>query len=163
MARPPDERARVVATFQRRNLAMIKSIPELSAASSTREPKAELPAGTGTPLGTPLRNDKDRPGRDDASAMLGPFGFVQEYWLDAMQRTVLCLDALRQRGDTHLDRTEKLAPHVLSFDREVLVDGRALPRPVNYALVRIVPPAGVGTEPSKRPFVVFDPRAGHGP
>ena len=118
---------------------MVKSIPELSAVSGTREPKAELPAGTGTPL----RNDTDRPGRDDASAMLAPFGFVQEYWLDAMQRTVLCLDALRQRGDTHLDRTEKLAPHVLSFEREVLVDGRTLPRPVNYALVRIIAPAGV--------------------
>jgi hypothetical protein len=138
---------------------MVKSNPELSALSGTREPKAELPAGTGTPL----RNDTDRPGRDDASAMLAPFGFVQEYWLDAMQRTVLCLDALRQRGDTHLDRTEKLAPHVLSFEREVLVDGRTLPRPVNYALVRIIPPAGVETDPSKRPFIVFDPRAGHGP
>ena len=95
--------------------------------------------------------------------MLGPFGFVQEYWLDAMQRTVLCLDALRQRGDTHLDRADKLAPNVLSFDREVLVDGRTLPRPVNYGLVRILAPAGIKTDPRKRPFIVFDPRAGHGP
>jgi hypothetical protein len=111
----------------------------------------------------PVREGATRPGADDASAMPGPFGFVQEYWLDAMQRTVLCLDALRQRGDTHLDRADKLAPNVLSFDREVLVDGRTLPRPVNYGLVRILAPAGIKTDPRKRPFIVFDPRAGHGP
>ena len=38
-----------------------------------------------------------------------------------------------------------------------------MPRPVNYGLVRIVPPAGVSIDPRKRPFIVFDPRAGHGP
>ena len=42
-------------------------------------------------------------------------------------------------------------------------DGRSLARPVNYGLVRIVPPAGVVVDPQKRPFVVVDPRAGHGP
>jgi pimeloyl-ACP methyl ester carboxylesterase len=34
---------------------------------------------------------------------------------------------------------------------------------VNYALVRIVPPKGTAIDQSKRPFIVFDPRAGHGP
>src|SRR5205823_12081073 len=38
-----------------------------------------------------------------------------------------------------------------------------LERPVNYGLVRIVPPAGVDIDPLRRPFVVVDPRAGHGP
>jgi hypothetical protein len=93
----------------------------------------------------------------------GPFGFVQEYWLDAMQRSLLFLDTLRQRGDTQLDRAEKLAPHVLTFGREVVIDGRTLARPVNYALLRIVASDGVPTDPRKRPFIVFDPRAGHGP
>ena len=36
-------------------------------------------------------------------------------------------------------------------------------RPVNYGLVRIIPPAGHGTDPAKPPVVVVDPRAGHGP
>ena len=36
-------------------------------------------------------------------------------------------------------------------------------RPVNYALVRIVPPADVTIDPMKPPIVVVDPRAGHGP
>jgi len=46
---------------------------------------------------------------------------------------------------------------------ELVADGRTLPRPVNYALVRILPPAGVELDPTRRPFVVVDPRAGHGP
>ena len=43
------------------------------------------------------------------------------------------------------------------------MDGRMLERPVNYLLVRIVPPAGVEIDLTRRPFVVVDPRAGHGP
>ncbi len=35
--------------------------------------------------------------------------------------------------------------------------------PVNYALVRIVPPKGVTIDPKRRPFVIIDPRGGHGP
>ena len=34
---------------------------------------------------------------------------------------------------------------------------------MNYALVRIAPPAGVEIVEKKRPFVIVDPRAGHGP
>ena len=49
------------------------------------------------------------------------------------------------------------------FETELVLDGRKLPRPVNYGLVRIMPPKGVKTDPAKRPFVVVDPRAGHGP
>ena len=44
-----------------------------------------------------------------------------------------------------------------------MVDGRTLARPVNYVLVRIIPPAGVEIDPTRRPFVIVDPRAGHGP
>ena len=45
----------------------------------------------------------------------------------------------------------------------MLVDGRTLNRPVNYALVRIIPPDGMHIAAEKRPFIVVDPRAGHGP
>ena len=58
---------------------------------------------------------------------------------------------------------QRSAPHVLKFGCELVMDGRKLPRPVNYALVRIVPPDGVEIDASKRPFVIVDPRAGHGP
>ena len=88
---------------------------------------------------------------------------VIEYWVDAWQRSILLLDVLRQRGNNYVEHNARKAPHVLTFEAELVLDGRTLPRPVNYALVRIVPPAGVSIDPRKRPFIVFDPRAGHGP
>ena len=48
----------------------------------------------------------------------------------------------------------KQAPHVLQFQGERVVDGRKLPRPVNYGLFQITPPAGVAVHPKSRPFVV---------
>ena len=89
--------------------------------------------------------------------------FIQEYWTDAWQRWILTLDALRQRGNTYLERSADNAPHVLTFAFEVVCDGRTLPRPVNYMLVRVLPPDGASIDPAKRPFMVVDPRAGHGP
>jgi hypothetical protein len=89
--------------------------------------------------------------------------FFFNYWRDACERTVLFLDIMRRRGNDYLVQSARTAPHVLNFEAEVLVDGRTLPKPVNYALVRIVPPADVMIDPKKRPFIVFDPRAGHGP
>ncbi len=94
---------------------------------------------------------------------INSFNFVQEYCIDAWQRSILTLDVLRQRGNHYFEQLEKTAPNVLTFDFEPLLDGRKLPRPVNYALVRIVPPAGTIIDPAKPPFVVVDPRAGHGP
>jgi hypothetical protein len=86
-----------------------------------------------------------------------------DYWVDAWQRSILLLDVLRQRGNASAEHNAREAPHVLSFEAELVLDGRLLPRPVNYALVRIVPPKGTAIDQSKRPFIVFDPRAGHGP
>jgi len=91
---------------------------------------------------------------------LGP---VQEYWLDAWQRSVLLLDTLRQRGNTYLEQSRKAAPHVLEFEFELIRDGRTMPRPTNYQLVRIIPSRGTVIDPSEPPFVIVDPRAGHGP
>lgn len=86
-----------------------------------------------------------------------------DYWIDAWQRSILLLDVLRQRGNNSIEHNARKAPNVLSFDVELVLDGRTLPRPVNYALVRIVPPEGTAIDPRNRPFIVFDPRAGHGP
>jgi len=90
----------------------------------------------------------------------GPLG---EHMVDAMQRTVLFWDVLRQRSDQYYAQKEKAVPHVLSFDAELVLDARNFERPVNYLLVRVKPPEGVVIDPIKRPFVVVDPRAGHGP
>ena len=86
-----------------------------------------------------------------------------DYWTDTLQRTILFWDVLRQRSDEYYQQRAKAVPHVLSFDHELVMDGRTLERPVNYGLVRVKPPEGVVIDPKKRPFVVVDPRAGHGP
>ncbi|MCD5329477.1 DUF3141 domain-containing protein [Chromobacterium piscinae] len=87
-----------------------------------------------------------------------------DYWLDACQRGVLYWDTLYRRGATYLEHCESGKPPVLVFDYRIIMDGRELPDPANYALAAIVPPAACPpTDPAKRPFVVIDPRAGHGP
>jgi pimeloyl-ACP methyl ester carboxylesterase len=91
------------------------------------------------------------------------FSPAVEYLIDAAQRSVLFWDVMRQRGNQYREHLAETAPHVLDYEAELLVDGRKLDRPVNYALVRVVPPAGIQIDPKRRPFVVIDPRAGHGP
>jgi len=88
---------------------------------------------------------------------------VIEYMTDATQRWVLFWDVMRQRGNQYRQHLNETAPHVLDFAVELVIDGRTLVRPVNYGLVRIVPPKGIEIDPKRRPFVVVDPRAGHGP
>jgi hypothetical protein len=91
------------------------------------------------------------------------FDVVQAYWQDAWQRSILFLDVLRERGNIYLEQSAKEVPHVLGFGVELVRDGRTLARPVNYALVRIIPPDGMRIDQAKAPVVVVDPRAGHGP
>ena len=86
-----------------------------------------------------------------------------QYMIDAFQRSVLFLDLLRQRGNEEIEITARPMATVLRFGHEVLIDGRSLPRPINYALSRIVPLPGIATDTRKRPVVVVDPRAGQGP
>src|SRR6478672_7871009 len=57
--------------------------------------------------------------------MTHSLNFVQDYWVDAWQRSILTLDLLRERGNISID------------DKPV--------------------------DPAKPPFIVIDPRAGHGP
>jgi hypothetical protein len=91
---------------------------------------------------------------------VGPVG---EYMTDAVQRTILFWDVMRQRSEQYYAQRAKDVPHVLSFDAELVLDARTFAKPVNYLLVRVTPPKGVVIDPLKRPFVVVDPRAGHGP
>ncbi len=104
---------------------------------------------------------------DKATLPGGPMsGYVAsavEYMMDAGQRSVLFLDVLRQRGDQYREHVAQTAPHVLQYAAELIIDGRKLDEPVNYALVRIIPPKGVEIDLDRRPFIVVDPRAGHGP
>jgi pimeloyl-ACP methyl ester carboxylesterase len=88
---------------------------------------------------------------------------AMEYTLDAAQRSVLFWDTMRRAGNDFVEHEKAGCPPVLVFEWEMLVDGRTLPRRCNYALVRIKPPSGTrATDPKMRPFVIIDPRAGHG-
>ena len=99
----------------------------------------------------------------DTPFLGGLFASALEYLVDAGQRSILFWDVMRQRGNQYREHMAEAAPHVLDYQAELIIDGRRLDRPVNYCLVRIVPPAGVEVDPAQRPFVIVDPRAGHGP
>ncbi|GLK58565.1 MULTISPECIES: DUF3141 domain-containing protein [Azotobacter] len=85
------------------------------------------------------------------------------YGLDVAQRSILFWDTLRQRGDNYLEHVRQGQPPLLHFEHETVLDGRTFARPVNYALLRILPPAGMEADPRQRPYLIIDPRAGHGP
>ena len=114
------------------------------------------------------------------------FQHAIDYSVDSAQRAVLFTDVMRRRGNTYLKHLKQGQPPVLAFDFEMIMDGRRMPQPVNYALVRILDRrkaarrtkrssrsgftddrrctnSSQGPHPRKRPIVVIDPRAGHGP
>ena len=92
-----------------------------------------------------------------------PWQAWASYLTDAAQRSVLFWDTLRERGNIYLEHLKEGSPPLLAFQWEIISDGRTFERPVNYALVRIIPPRGVKVDDRKRPFIIIDPRAGHGP
>lgn len=85
-----------------------------------------------------------------------------EYWVDFCQRSLLYLDALRQRGDNTLAYERAGYPLLLKFPYEVLIDGRNLPRPVNYLLLEIIPETNQLNDSGRAPVIIIDPRGGHG-
>lgn len=95
-----------------------------------------------------------------ASPLAGEFG---AYWADATQRAFLFWDTLLDRGNNYVEHLDQGMPPLLKFDHEVVLEGRSLPQPCNYSLLRLVPPASMKVNPQARPVVVVDPRAGHGP
>lgn len=97
---------------------------------------------------------------------MNPLGLAQDftdYWTDALQRSALFFDILRQRGDEQADMTSRPMATVLTFEHEIIMSGGSLPKPINFSLARVIPPAGATIDPSKRPIVIVDPRAGQGP
>ena len=102
-----------------------------------------------------------------------------EYWIDSMQRSVIFMDIMRKRGNNYLEHLKADMPPVLVFNYDIVMDGRTFERPVNYALVKILDRRKTAeqlkreeeerrhsvsaTTARKRPIIIFDPRAGHGP
>lgn len=105
----------------------------------------------------------NQPQQPDPAAAMAAGGPLAQFMLDSYQRSVLFLDVLRQRGDEQREITSRPMATVLTFNHEILMSGRSLPRPINYSLSRIIPPVGYSTDLTKRPVVVVDPRAGQGP
>lgn len=96
----------------------------------------------------------------DAPAPLADAG---AYALDAMQRSVLFWNTLRKRGNIYVEQMVDNHPPVLVFEHRIIMDGKDMPRPTNYKLAEIVPPDETRANRTRRPVVIIDPRAGHGP
>jgi len=111
---------------------------------------------TGTPKATAI----EKPPAAHAGA---PVAYPQDFW----ERSILFLDALRQRADNMRDHERAGMPPLLDFKYETVLDARRFDAPANYALLKITE---IGDDclvdcldPEKPPVIVVDPRAGHGP
>ena len=102
---------------------------------------------------------------DELSGQVGKLApaAVNEYVRDLWQRSVLFLDILRQRGNQHDEMATHGVTSVLMYESELVMRGDELPHPVNYSLLRVIPPEGAEIDDRNRPVVVIDPRAGQGP
>lgn len=85
-----------------------------------------------------------------------------EYEIDTLQRSIIFLDVIRKRGNQYLEHVAAGQPPVLIFKYIIIMDGRTFEKPVNYALVEIQPPNDIEIDKKKRPYLIIDPRAGHG-
>lgn len=85
-----------------------------------------------------------------------------DYLTDFAQRYVLFLDVMRKRGNQFVEHERAGCPPVLAYEYDLIIDGSTLKNPVNYSLVRIRPPVGVEVRENGRPYIIVDPRAGHG-
>jgi pimeloyl-ACP methyl ester carboxylesterase len=99
----------------------------------------------------------------EGSVSDNPWQAWTSYATDFAQRSVLFWDVLRARGNNYIEHKKEGTPPLLAFKWEIISDGRTFVRPVNYALIRIIPPEGVKVDDTRRPFIIVDPRAGHGP
>jgi len=87
---------------------------------------------------------------------------AKDYLRDASERTVLTLDVLRERGNADIAHEANGTPPVLIYDYEIVMDAHDFARPTNYMLLKIKPEQGVEVFDWKRPYMIIDPRAGHG-
>jgi pimeloyl-ACP methyl ester carboxylesterase len=104
--------------------------------------------------------------------------YLSEYIVDSVQRSIIFTDILRKRGNNYIEHIRSGQPPVLAFNYELILNANTFKHPCNYALVRISERRSKDspldnsnrhqkikeslTKP-KRPIVIIDPRAGHGP
>lgn len=112
----------------------------------------------------------DLPQADRATAALSAPALWEAAWryqVDFWQRSVLFLDILRERANNMLAHEQAGLPPLLHFESETILDARRFEHPANYALLRITACGSdhweKNVDEAKRPVIVVDPRAGHGP
>jgi hypothetical protein len=92
---------------------------------------------------------------------------LPRYWADAMWRSLVTMDTLRERADNMRQHAEAGMPPLLHFESETIAEGRECTPPSNYRLLRITRCGTDALEKHVRrgaaPVIVVDPRAGHGP
>lgn len=88
-----------------------------------------------------------------------------QYAIDLGQRLALALQAFVARGDQLLEDERAGLPLRLAFPYETVLDASRFDEPAGYSLLRILPEGGPDARrgDARRPVIVFDPRAGHGP
>ncbi len=102
-----------------------------------------------------------------------------EYLVDSAQRSIIFTDILRKRGNNYIKHIRSGQPPVLTYNYEMILNAKNFDRPSNYALVRISDRRRREDEAPdhqnrrhsskehltkpKRPIIIVDPRAGHGP
>ena len=74
------------------------------------------------------------------------------YWIDAWQRSVLFLEVMRRRAAQYEAHAAEVAPNVLDYRAELVLDGRARePRQVS-GLGHEFPPTGQASRPDRSPL-----------
>lgn len=84
------------------------------------------------------------------------------YSTDSSKRLLQTAEILKERGDIFIDHELAGCPPVLDYDYDVIMDASNFDRPCNYVLLKINPPEGIETKEDNRPYIIIDPRAGHG-
>lgn len=149
--RAASDRAALAATQTAESAEMMLRAARAQAETISSSHRARIEA-------TLTRAAEAAPAPDPMALATGFFAHCR----DAGERMILTLDALRERGDVFIAHEEAGCPPVLDYDYELLIDGKDLERPCNYQLLRIIPPEGVNEKLDKRPYIIIDPRAGHG-
>lgn len=86
-----------------------------------------------------------------------------DYVKDAQERAILTAGILQERADNTVAHMAAGNPPVLVYDYEIVLEGRDMAPASCYRLLHILPPEGVEVDVDKRPYMIIDPRAGHGP
>lgn len=84
------------------------------------------------------------------------------YSIDSSQRLFQTAEILKERGDIFIEHELAGCPPVLDYDYDIIMDASHFDHPCNYVLLKINPPEGRQIKGDNRPYIIIDPRAGHG-